>query len=216
MIIKENDILNNMNILEQMNQLYENEMTFPAAVIPVIHNKRTNHDLIQLESFLKFGKYNNITDGSLAVFNICEANNITMNNIGFIVNEESLYEDPEIADTYIQLCEYNFPMYVAPISKHSIYSMKLNEALILDEDCLIVEESEHILNYCLFPLDESAEDTVKSVAKKLAAVKKELSNKINQLKTETNSKAKVMLNNQINKLKSSADFLKNKLSKLSS
>lgn len=219
MIIRESTMPNKDGsyILEYTQPLYEHEMTFPAVVIPVMHNERTQSDLIQLESFLKFGKYNNITDGTLAVFKICESNNIPMDNIGFVVNEENLYVDIELAETYVQLCECNFPVYVKPISRHSIYYMKLNEALILDNNYQSIYDSEHIANYCLYSLDEEGiGDTVKSVSKKLAAATKTLADKTRAFKNETSSKAKVLLKNQIDKLNSTIDFLKNKLSELKS
>lgn len=218
MIIKERDITdsNGSYILKYTDQLYEHEMTYPASIIPVIYSKKTNCDLIQLESFLQFGKYNNISDGTLAVSKICEANNISMKNIGFIVNEENLYNDSEVANTYIQLCEYNFPIFVKPISKHSIYYMKLNEALILDRNYANIEESDNIIKYCMYPIGESLEDTRKTISKKLASVKQSLKEKINEFRNTTGADAKLMINNQINKLKSSAEFLKNKLSELKS
>lgn len=213
MIIKERDIIDSDGsyIFKYMNYLSE-EVSYPETVIPIIHNKKHNYDLIQLESFLKFGKYNNISDGTLAISKLCEYHNLSMKNIGFVINEESLYENSEISDTYIQLCEYNFPIYINPISKHSIYYMKLNEALILDKDYYNIEECNNIINYCMYPIQEEyLEDTRKTISKKLASVKKSIMEKINKLKKANNSEERFFLSKQIDKLKASATFLKNKL-----
>lgn len=219
MIIRERDISdsNGSYILKYTDYLHEQEMTFPECVIPVIYNKRNDMDLIQLEAFLQFGKYNNINDGTEAIARICEYHNIPINNIGFIVNEESIYENQDISDTYIQLIENNFPIFVAPISQHSIYFMKLNEALILDDQYGYIEECPHLIEYCTCPINESSmEETRKSLSKKLASIQKSIADKVTEFKNTSSKTVKATLGNQIEKLKSAAEFVKNKLSSLTS
>ena len=198
------------SILDRLEPLYEHEMTFPPSIVPVINNERHNLDLIQLESFLRYGKENDITDAGYAIAQVCQSNGISDNNIGFIVNEESLYEYDEVAETFRQLLEYNLPMFIAPISKNSIYYSKLHEAIILDEACVNIQESQNCINYCLQPLDESLGDTKKSISKKLASIQKEINLKKAELK-QVMGESRVKIQQQITKLTDMASSLKSKL-----
>lgn len=227
MLIKQNQLLGEATaFLNTLDRLLVNENTFPAQMVNVRHNSRLGKDLVQLESFLQFGQTNGVNDGGYALHLVCEANDLpSHNHLAFVVNEESLFSDISILETYCQLKNSNFNVYISPISNYSPYYTKLQEALALDEAYPTYEESPNLQRYLTESIVDdakskissgvsSAQNTIKSstkdAASKLASVRKEISAKMSKAATATGS-AKVHIMRQVDKLKGLASDLKSQI-----
>lgn len=203
--------LNEMDRLEYDD--YEN--IYPATMVNITHNPRLSKDLIQLESFLQYGQLNGIDDGGYAIYRVCEANEVPLDNLAFTVHEENLYIDPMLLNTCIDLSESNFEIFISPISSDSIFYTRLTEALQYDMAYDGYENSPNLQAY----VNESILDTartkvesgakkvkgavsggVKEVAGKLASIRKQISEKTKKLWSSTGT-AKVAIKRQIDKLK---------------
>ena len=203
--------LNEMDRLEYDD--YEN--IYPASMVNITHNPRLSKDLIQLESFLQYGQLNDIDDGGYAIYRVCEANEVPLDNLAFTVHEENLYIDPMLLNTCIDLSESNFEIFISPISSDSIFYTRLTEALQYDMAYDGYENSPNLQAY----VNESILDTartkvesgakkvkgavsggVKEVAGKLASIRKQIAEKTKKLWSSTGT-AKVAIKRQIDKLK---------------
>ena len=203
--------LNEMDRLEYDD--YEN--IYPATMVNITHNPRLSKDLIQLESFLQYGQLNGIDDGGYAIYRVCEANEVPLDNLAFTVHEENLYIDPMLLNTCIDLSESNFEIFISPISSDSIFYTRLTEALQFDMAYDGYENSPNLQAY----VNESILDTartkvesgakkvkgavsggVKEVAGKLASIRKQIAEKTQKLWNSTGT-AKVAIKRQIDKLK---------------
>lgn len=226
MLIKQNQLLGEASaFLDSLYRLPLNENSYPAKMVNVHHVSRLGRDLIQLESFLKFGQENGINDGGYAIHLICEANELESSNfVGFVVNEESLFLNTSILETYCQLKNSNFGVYINPISEYSPYVTMLREAIMLDDAYPDYESSYHLQRYVNESFSDEAKSRItkginkaksvansgtKEVSSKLASVRKEIASKTDKLQNATGP-AKVKLMQQINKLKTVAKELKNK------
>lgn len=203
--------LNEMDRLEYDD--YEN--IYPATMVNITHNPRLSKDLIQLESFLQYGQLNGIDDGGYAIYRVCEANEVPLDNLAFTVHEENLYIDPMLLNTCIDLSESNFEIFISPISSDSIFYTRLTEALQYDMAYDGYENSPNLQAY----VNESILDTartkvesgakkvkgavsggVKEVAGKLASIRKQIAEKTKKLWSSTGT-AKIAIKRQIDKLK---------------
>lgn len=224
MLIKQNQLLGEATaFLDTLNRIPIHENSFPARMVNIRHNPRLGKDLIQLESFLQFGQMNGINDGGYAIHLVCEANEVpSRNHLAFVVNEESLFSNVNILETYCQLKNSNFGVYIAPISDYSPYCTKLKEALMLDEAYDNYESSPNLQRYFHESIIDDAKSNItkgiastkgaiksstSDAAKKLASVRKEISSKMAQAAKSTGS-AKVHILRQVDKLKSLASDLK--------
>ena len=227
MLIKQSDLINEAcAMLDNMEYITESESKISALMVPVRHNARLGEDLIQLESFVRYGMSNDISDGGRAIANICTESGAPSDHIGFVVNEASLYEDDEVLDTFAQVKEAGFPVHVAQISEDSEFYRDLMNALTLDEAYATFEESENLKSYCeeFDPIDKMKElgsNVSNAVSNKTASAKKVLSNKYAAVQRAIREKraearkatgtARVFINRQIDKLKSAASSIKSKL-----
>lgn len=212
--------LNEMDRLEYDD--YEN--IYPATMVNITHNPRLSKDLIQLESFLQYGQLNGIDDGGYAIYRVCEANEVPLDNLAFTVHEENLYIDPILLNTCIDLSESNFEIFISPISSDSIFYTRLTEALQYDMAYDGYENSPNLQAY----VNESILDTartkvesgakkvkgavsggVKEVAGKLASIRKQIAEKTKKLWSSTGT-AKVAIKRQIDKLKGAFKALSTK------
>ena len=216
MLIKQSDLINEAcAMLDNMEYITESESKISALMVPVRHNARLGEDLIQLESFVRYGMSNNISDGGRAIANICTESGAPSDHIGFVVNEASLYEDDEVLDTFAQVKEEDSEFY-----------RDLMNALTLDEAYSTFEESENLKSYCeeFAPIDKMKElgsNVSNAVSNKTASAKKVLSNKYAAVQRAIREKraearkatgtARVFINRQIDKLKSAASSIKSKL-----
>ena len=228
MLIRQNQLLGEATaFLDTLYRLPLNENTYPAHMINVRHNPRLGQDLIQLESFLAFGKINGINDAGYAIYTICEANDLpSVNRISFVVNEENLFSDVSLLETYCQLKNNNFGVYVAPISSYSPFYTKLHEALLFDDAYPDYESSPNLQRYVQESLlDDAKSEASKGISKTKQTVKngaKEISHKlasVHKKMGELSAKAsvatgpaKVKLTQQITKLKSASKDLTSQLS----
>lgn len=228
MLIKQNQLLGEATaFLDTLYRIPIEENAYPARMVNVHHNSRLGQDLIQLESFLKFGQVNGINDGGYAIHLICEANEVpSVNRIAFAVNEENLFLDISLLETYCQLKNSNFGVYVSPISDYSPFVTKLREALMFDSAYPDYESSPNLQQYVNESILGDAKESVgrgidkvksaassgsKEVAGKLASIRKEIATKTAKASTMTGS-AKVKLTQEINKLKSASKDLTSQLS----
>lgn len=228
MLIRQNQLLGEATaFLDTLPRIPIQENTYPARMVNIRHNSRLGKDLIQLESFLKFGQINGINDGGYAIHIISEANELpSVNHIAFVVNEESLFSDISLMETYCQLKNSNFGVYVSPISEYSQFYTRLQEALLYDDAYPDYESSPNLQRYVRESVLDDAKSEIskgisktkstvaggaKEIANKLASVRKEIAKKTAQAATATGS-VKVKLTQQINKLKSASRELSSKLS----
>lgn len=227
MLIRQNQILGEATaFLDTLYRVSLEENGYPAKMVNIRHNQRLGRDLIQLESFLKFGQMNGITDGGYAIHVVCEANGVPSTNIAFAVNEENLFLDVSLLETYCQLKNSNFGVYVQPISDYSLFRTHLNEALLFDDAYPDYESSIYLQQYVNESILDSAKATAtkgigqakgavsngtKEIASKLASIRKEIAIKSSKAAATTGT-AKVKLMQQVNKLKSAAKELSSQLS----
>lgn len=226
MLIRQNQLLGEATaFLDTLYRISINENAYPARMVNIRHIPRLGQDLIQLESFLKFGQMNGINDGGYAIHLICEANDVPSNRIAFTVNEENLFLDTSLLETYCQLKNSNFGVYVSPISEYSPFYIKLNEALMFDDAYPDYESSPNLQQYVWESMLDNTKSEVskgiskaksatqsgaKEVANKLASTRKKIGELAAKASTATGP-AKVKLTQQINKLKSASKDLTSQL-----
>jgi len=232
---RELDTRDTFNLLDDFGYLTESDTHFPASMVNVKYSSRLDQNMIQLESMVDYALANGISNASIAMQNICEANHVDESILSVCVNEDSIYADEEMADTVRCMKEAGYSVNIMPIPSTSVYYIKLQEALELDEG-YDFESSEHLQYYLneniLEDIRDKASDTFSSakkyvgrnvdnmknayqdtksgIAKKYAALKKTISEKYAAAKKAT-GEAKVALLKQIDKLKSAAASLKSKL-----
>ena len=216
MIIKESQFTESpLMLLDQLDILGEADFmdAYPASMVPIVHVNRLGQDLIKLESFMDYSQANGISNGGNAITKVCDACGCPIDNIAFMVSEANMYADDDLIDTVAQICEAGFDVHLIAEPDDSIYSVKLREAMVMDEPYDKLEECENLANYCMYPIIQEAgmmEDTKNTIAKKLAAVRKAIAQQVMKVNNATGS-AKVFANNQLKKLKSAAEALKGRL-----
>ena len=231
MLIRQNQLLGEATaFLDTLYRISVNENAYPARMVNIRHIPRLGQDLIQLESFLKFGQMNGINDGGYAIHLICEANEVPSSRIAFTVNEENLFLDTSLLETYCQLKNSNFGVYVSPISEYSPFYTKLNEALMFDDAYPDYESSPNLQQYVWESvLDDAKSEASKGISKaksathsgakevahKLASTRKKVGELAAKASTATGP-AKVKLTQQINKLKSASKDLTSQLGSVKS
>ena len=218
-----------VSVLESLCYLTEAESKYDPCMVPIKNSRRLDQDMIRLESVRDYvldSGINNVVD---VVHNICEANLISTNKIAFMVNEASLYEDDELANTAHQLLEHGFNVNIAQLSSDNIYYRALDEALRLDQYAETFEESYNLQDYVFNEniikdgyqkvkdtvsrnvdnMKDFYNDTKKGISNKLAALSKKIKELTAKATTLTGS-AKETINKQINKLKAAYSAAKKK------
>ena len=217
------------SVLESLQYLTEAESKYDPCMVSIKNSRRLDQDMIRLESVRDYvldSGINNVVD---VIHNICEANLISTNKIAFMVNEASLYEDDELANTVSQLLEHGFNVNIAQLSSDNIYYRALDEALRLDQYAETFEESYNLQDYVFNEniikdgyqkvkdtvsrnvdnMKDFYNDTKKGISNKLAALSKKIKELTAKAKTLTGS-AKETINKQINKLKAAYQAAKKK------
>ena len=217
------------SVLESLQYLTEAESKYDPCMVSIKNSRRLDQDMIRLESVRDYvldSGINNVVD---VIHNICEANLISTNKIAFMVNEASLYEDDELANTVSQLLEHGFNVNIAQLSSDNIYYRALDEALRLDQYAETFEESYNLQDYVFNEniikdgyqkvkdtvsrnvdnMKDFYDDTKKSISNKLAALSKKIKELTAKAKTLTGT-AKETINKQINKLKAAYQAAKKK------
>lgn len=217
------------SVLESLQYLAEAESKYDPCMVPIKNSRRLDQDMIRLESVRDYvldSGINNVVD---VIHNICEANLISTNKVAFMVNEASLYEDDELANTAYQLLEHGFNVNIAQLSSDNIYYRALDEALRLDQYAETFEESYNLQDYVFNEniikdgyqkvkdtvsrnvdnMKDFYNDTKKGISNKLAALSKKIKELTAKAKTLTGS-AKETINKQINKLKAAYNAAKKK------
>lgn len=144
-IIQENDF---MDLIDNLEYITESESSYPAVMVPIQYNSRLDKDLVHLEDFVRYADCNDIDDGGYALASVCEANGISTSNIGFMVNEASIYADDDIYNTAKMLRENAYVVAISPVSDESTYYRELEEALEMDDNCNTFETSPNLMAYC--------------------------------------------------------------------
>ena len=218
-----------VSVLESLQYLTEAESKYDPCMVSIKNSRRLDQDMIRLESVRDYvldSGINNVVD---VIHNICEANLISTNKIAFMVNEASLYEDDELANTAYQLLEHGFNVNIAQLSSDNIYYRALDEALRLDQYAETFDESYNLQDYVFNEniikdgyqkvkdtvsrnvdnMKDFYNDTKKGISNKLAALSKKIKELTAKAKTLTGS-AKETINKQINKLKAAYRAAKKK------
>ena len=218
-----------VSVLESLQYLTEAESKYDPCMVSIKNSRRLDQDMIRLESVRDYvldSGINNVVD---VIHNICEANLISTNRIAFMVNEASLYEDDELANTAYQLLEHGFNVNIAQLSSDNIYYRALDEALRLDQYAETFEESYNLQDYVFNEniikdgyqkvkdtvsrnvdnMKDFYNDTKKGISNKLAALSKKIKELTAKATTLTGS-AKKTINKQINKLKAAYQAAKKK------
>ena len=217
------------SVLESLQYLTEAESKYDPCMVSIKNSRRLDQDMIRLESVRDYvldSGINNVVD---VIHNICEANLISTNKVAFMVNEASLYEDDELANTAYQLLEHGFNVNIAQLSSDNIYYRALDEALRLDQYAETFDESYNLQDYVFNEniikdgyqkvkdtvsrnvdnMKDFYNDTKKGISNKLAALSKKIKELTAKAKTLTGS-AKETINKQINKLKAAYQAAKKK------
>ena len=217
------------SVLESLQYLTEAESKYDPCMVSIKNSRRLDQDMIRLESVRDYvldSGINNVVD---VIHNICEANLISTNKVAFMVNEASLYEDDELANTAYQLLEHGFNVNIAQLSSDNIYYRALDEALRLDQYTETFDESYNLQDYVFNEniikdgyqkvkdtvsrnvdnMKDFYNDTKKGISNKLAALSKKIKELTAKATTLTGS-AKKTINKQINKLKAAYQAAKKK------
>ena len=213
------------SVLESLQYLTEAESKYDPCMVSIKNSRRLDQDMIRLESVRDYvldSGINNVVD---VIHNICEANLISTNRIAFMVNEASLYEDDELANTAYQLLEHGFNVNIAQLSSDNIYYRALDEALRLDQYAETFEESYNLQDYVFNEniikdgyqkvkdtvsrnvdnMKDFYNDTKKGISNKLAALSKKIKELTAKATTLTGSAKQT-----INKLKAAYRAAKKK------
>lgn len=215
MVIKESQFTESpLMLLDQLDSLSEadNMSAYPPSMVTITHVNRLDQDLIRLESFMHYSQTNGISDGGLAIAKVCEACKCPVEKIGFMVSEANLYADDELMDTMVQISDAGFPVHLIEESEVSVYYTKLKEALVMDDPYENLSECENLKKYCSTSLfnEASIGEAKEAIAKKLAAVRKAIAEKITAMQN-ANGANKAFLAKQLDKLKAMANNLKGRL-----
>ena len=214
MLIKESSLHNVENILNKLISI--DEFALPVGSIPVFHNERLDKYLIQLESFIDFSKEHNYSDGGYVISLVCRENNIEdeIDKIGFVIHEESLY-DKEMLNSYKQIKETVFPIYISRISKNDTYYNKLQNALTIDSFQESFDSCENIQNYCYKPINkrfgnEKIQESNYSLIKKLCSINK-LNNIIINENKYTKGEQNLINTKKAGMMKKAAECIRSKI-----
>lgn len=201
-----------LGLLDNLEYVAESESNYPAIMVPIQYNSRLDKDLVHLEDFVRYADYNDIDDGGYALATVCEANGVSTGNIGFVVNEASIYADDDLYNTAKMLRENAYVVAIAPISEDSTYYRELEEALELDDEYGTFEESVNLLAYCeafetigngVNKAKESISNVYNSAKEKMSSVGDSISNAASGVanRVKTNAKnVKNFFSGSINKL----------------
>ena len=184
---------------EQLQSLMESMEYLNLEYTPYmvqIHQSDTLGNLIKLENFCEYANSNNIEDAGYALASVCNYNGVSYSDIGFFVEESSLYDNYDLQTLCSFLTEHGYKTYIQPISEKSPYYVELDRCLALDE-AYDYKDSINLKAYC--------EGSNK--AKRLAAVRhksRKLKSKLS--KTDLNEEKAYLIRQLDKTLKSETDM----------
>lgn len=116
-----------------MQYLKEDECQFSTRDVRIIESIDKGLNLIYLEDYNKLLESND--NKETALFYLVHEHDLDVDNIGFIIKEESLFDDKSTINVVKQLQENNVPIYIRPIDTE-IYDRILDECIIKDENSI--------------------------------------------------------------------------------
>lgn len=128
--------------LDNSYYLTEQESAYYPAMVLVRENSRLGLNLVRLEDLVDYSLANNITDYGYAINSVCEASNVDVGSIGLSVDEVSIIEDAEMADTVREFGNNGIPVYVAPLPSTDIACV-MAEAVI--DTCVEYDNADYLL-----------------------------------------------------------------------
>lgn len=130
------------SFLDNSYYLTEQESAYYPAMVLIRENSRLGLNLVRLEDLVDYSLANNITDYGYAINSVCEASNVDVGSIGLSVDEVSIIEDAEMADTVREFTNNGIPVYVAPLPSTDIASV-MAEAVI--DTCFEYDNADYLL-----------------------------------------------------------------------
>ena len=167
MLIKNNQIYNQLNLLESMQYI---EPINSPAMVPVIENTEIGANIVALEDIMKFAESNGIDDLGYALGCVCEASNVDTSTMAFSIQEENLIGYQYYSDIVQDILSENVCVYVSPISRHSDVFQLAETAISYlenyDDDCLL----EAFVNndFRAFCEDDNTVDKIPKTARRVA------------------------------------------------
>lgn len=110
-------------LLENASYLSESESQYYPEMVPIRENARLQKNVVRVEDLVEYSMANGITDGGIALQQICEASDVHMGSVVFSVDEVSVLEDVNMEDTVRGLIEAGATVYAAPVSRSNISSI---------------------------------------------------------------------------------------------
>lgn len=126
-------VKDNISFLDSMQYLKEDECQFSVRDVRIIESVDKGLNLIYLEDYNKLLESND--NKETALFYLVHEHDLDVDNIGFIIKEESLFDDISTINTVKQLQENNVPIYIKPMSTE-VYDRILEECIIKDENSI--------------------------------------------------------------------------------
>lgn len=188
MLVRQQEQFGSLNeacgFLDNAIYLNESDSIYSPERVAIMENSEVGKYLIQLEDFVDYSLSNGIEDGSIALSNICEANKIANDDIGFTVSEVSVIEDDEMMDTVRELSECGFLVCPSSINESNtayIYTDLMLEAALEadtedDMDAILsayIEDDEDLLSEAVIidKVKEKAQQAGKSAETIFAKLK---------------------------------------------
>ena len=124
MLISENMLVPPTKVLEGIKYIEE---SYSPAMIPVTENSRLDKYVVSLEDINSYCE-NTSADPGYIVSQICETNNIPVDDIAFSVTQESIILQDEVAKNAIYLMNEGAEVLAKPVVHDALYD-------VLEEDC---------------------------------------------------------------------------------
>ena len=130
------------SFLDNSYYLTEQESAYYPAMVLIRENSRLGLNLIRLEDLVDYSLANNITDSGYAINSVCEASNVDVGTIALSVDEVSILEDVDMADTVREFTNNGIPVFVAPLPSTDIACV-MAEAVI--DTCIEYDNADYLL-----------------------------------------------------------------------
>ena len=122
MLIKESEIMSS-----PLDDIQYIEQPISEATIPVTENSRLSKYVVSVEDISQFCEDTN-SDPGYVISQICETNNIPVDDIAFSVTQESIILQDEVAKNAIYLMNEGAEVLAKPVVHDALYD-------VLEEDC---------------------------------------------------------------------------------
>ena len=166
--------------------IHENTEYFPELVI-IRESREYNTNIIRIEDLVEYATSNGITNGTQAIFNVCEASDVHPSTISLSLDEVNAYIDQEMLDTAKHFSEAGFKIFLNPISKHDpVYELaestfdKIHDLMQRGEEISADELMDAYLNDDFETLKEETDvNPQNKILQKLKRVPQEVASNIN-------------------------------------